>query len=455
MISESDNYIDVSNVYYSSEENIDKHKLDNSIKKRPKVVVKEISTVSDYLRSIIMVLSNVYFISRSDIPIMEYENLFSYANGENIDDILRDKGIYFRGESRNFKYQMPGLFRNAKYILNEKDILEANKTYSPDELRKSKSIFDILTLIQHYGGSTRILDITSNALIALYFAVSNNLDQDGYVYLISKNEHKVKFPDDKSVIVKAAISELEYMQKRALSENLSKKRQSDEDLKCCITNGSEKTFVEAVENLYLVVEKNLNASNIYIPVKDLFEFDIVQPYRLDKRIIQQSGAFIIFGLEDINKAQKQFNDYSDSKSRELNKLKEKLESRQRNLESRRKNDESEGVENSDLDDQLRKLGISIAKLDREIPRRQAEIFDKCLEGVVQSDSSRIIKDLSLPYSQEAWIKPYLREGDARIKIKAEHKRAILGELSMLGINESTIYPDIQHKTRIINSRFGS
>lgn len=453
-MSESNTFVDVSKIYYSSKENINKHKLDKNIEKRPKVVVKEISTVSDYLRAIIMVLSNIYFISRPDIPIMEYENLFSYEDGENIDDIVRDKGIYFRGESRNFKYQMPGLFRNAKYILNEKNILEANKTYSPNEMKKSKSIFDILTLIQHYGGSTRILDITSNALIALYFAVSDNLDQDGYVYLISKNEHEVKFPDDKSVVVKAAISELDYMQKRILSEELSSKMNSGENLRHFMANDNKEILIDAIESLYVIVEKNLNASNIYIPIKDLFKFDIVQPYRLDKRIIQQSGAFIIFGLEDISKAQKQFNDYSDSKIDELNQSKSDLESKLRNLESEREKDELEGIEEDNLDDQLREIGLSIAKLDREIPRREEELFSKTLENIVQSDASKIIENLSLSYSQEAWIKPHLKEGKARIKIQSKYKRAILGELNMLGINESTVYPDMQHKTRIINSRFG-
>lgn len=145
---------------------------------------------------------------------------------------------------------------------------------------KSKSIFDTLTLIQHYGGSTRILDVTSNALIALYFAVSSDLNNDGYVYLLSNYTNKVKSPVDRSVIVKAEISELEYMQKRALSEKLSKLQQSSEDLQSQIDDNNKNEFFDAVNALYLTVEKNLNCSNVYIPpIKDLFGFDIVQPYR--------------------------------------------------------------------------------------------------------------------------------------------------------------------------------
>lgn len=96
----SNDYVDVANVYYSSKENIDSKKLALSSKHGIKTVTRKISTVSDYLRAIIMILSNRYFLKRSDVPIMKYENLFSYLNGENIDNILHGEGIYFRGESK-------------------------------------------------------------------------------------------------------------------------------------------------------------------------------------------------------------------------------------------------------------------------------------------------------------------------------------------------------------------
>lgn len=47
-----------------------------------------------------------------------------------------------------------------------------------------------IPLAQHYGYETRLLDVTKNALVALWFAVSSSHNQDGFVYLFPENSYR-------------------------------------------------------------------------------------------------------------------------------------------------------------------------------------------------------------------------------------------------------------------------
>jgi len=52
---------------------------------------------------------------------------------------------------------------------------------------KTNSLLHWAALAQHYGYPTRLIDITTDPLIALYFAVNNDFNDDGYVYYFAKN----------------------------------------------------------------------------------------------------------------------------------------------------------------------------------------------------------------------------------------------------------------------------
>ena len=374
-----DKYLDVSKTYYVNinDENMKTNdkEWDNFLKEHP-YIVTDIASVSDYLRAILLILSNLYILRVKGVDdIRKYEDLFSINGDDSLNGEVRKDGLFFRGENKEYNYQIPGLFRKYSWIKNEKEIIDRNREFTPERLQNN-SIFDNLTLIQHYGGSTRILDISSNALIALFFAVSGNFEENGYVYLLSAKDHKIESPDSLSVTIKAAISELTSEQKNFLAKNLYSKKDSEEEVRKVIQDDG----LDAVDTLYSLVQRSMNSSNIKIRVKDMFGLEFVQPYRFDNRIIQQSGAFIILGLE-------QFIEINSEKM-----IVEKIQ--------------------KECSDQIHKLG--------------------------------------LVYDPEVFIGLGSSPGTARIKIAAQYKNKILSELELLGINESTVYPDMQHKAQKIN-----
>ncbi|OHD05461.1 MAG: hypothetical protein A2086_11365 [Spirochaetes bacterium GWD1_27_9] len=92
-------------------------------------------------------------------------------------------GIFFRGQSGTWDL-LPGLFREGEYIKNEIRLYEEILMNNPDKFKDSLTTFEKITIMQHYGLPTRLLDWTTNALVALFFAVNKDDDEDAEYFLL-------------------------------------------------------------------------------------------------------------------------------------------------------------------------------------------------------------------------------------------------------------------------------
>ncbi len=132
--------------------------------------------------------------------ILENENKADMDNdGNDSEKIhLENEGkreLYFRGQdSIDYRNTCPSLFRNEKYYANESNMINDFIAKYPDLFKNCQNNVDRLALMQHHQLPTRLLDLTTNALIALYFAVEKDNCKDGVVYVFN-NFCNEKFVD--------------------------------------------------------------------------------------------------------------------------------------------------------------------------------------------------------------------------------------------------------------------
>jgi hypothetical protein len=212
-----------------------------------------------------------------------------------------DFEFFYRGHSNKKKYKLePSLFRkddegNYLYLDNEHILYRELIVSNSADFVSDEYTLDRLVRMQHYSLPTRLLDITTNPLIALYFACNSELSKPGARRGAGEEEGEV-------IIFAFRREQVKYFDSDTASciANLARLPKSEKDQ---INFGN--TDIEAF-NYQLAIKR---LTHFIRQEKPFFEPRIIPDHlrtivcvkgkKSNNRISSQSGAFLLFGLDAV------------------------------------------------------------------------------------------------------------------------------------------------------------
>ncbi|MEY8118490.1 FRG domain-containing protein [Falsihalocynthiibacter sp. BN13B15] len=195
---------------------------------------------------------------------------------------------FFRGHGDE-KYELiPSLLRrwkdgSWKHLPDEDRLCKELLIAHYDEFQGDQYSFDRLVRMQHYGLPTRLLDISGNPLVALFFACNAKEETpsvDGEVIVFRVPLEKIKYYDSDTVSCLSNLSNLTFEQKGDVDLSLE-------------TPEFNATKVGKKLLHHIMSEKGFFEGRI-IP-QDLGSLVCVKAKQTNSRIRSQSGAFLLFG----------------------------------------------------------------------------------------------------------------------------------------------------------------